>query len=76
VEARAEALTLMGITKNLLTVKSGECLVSLLQDFLTTGWLITNKDVFYDRAQFSQHCAAFCDANEHIDLPPPAILKP
>lgn len=50
VEARAEALTLMGITRNLQTIKSGECLVSLLQDFLTTAWLITNKDVFMTRS--------------------------
>lgn len=75
-EARAEAREIMGIVHNLRTIKSGESLVSLLQDFLTTAWLITNKDVFYDRKQFMQHCASFSDALEHIELPPPAILRP
>nr|CAI39062.1 DNA-directed RNA polymerase III largest subunit [Paramecium tetraurelia] len=75
-EARSEALILMDVKKNLKTIKSGESLVCLLQDFLTTAWLITNKDVFYSREQFMQFCAAFSDSNEQIDLPAPTILKP
>jgi DNA-directed RNA polymerase III subunit RPC1 len=50
-EARAEALLLMGVKENLMTPKSGEPLVALNQDFLTGSFLITQRDVFFDRAQ-------------------------
>ncbi|XP_056686802.1 DNA-directed RNA polymerase III subunit 1 isoform X3 [Spinacia oleracea] len=42
-EARAEALMLMGVPKN------GTILVASTQDFLTSSFLITRKDTFYDR---------------------------
>lgn len=32
--------------------------------------------MFYDRANFTQICSYFNDANEQIDLPAPTILKP
>jgi len=75
-EARAEALLLMGVTHNLVTSRHGEPLVAATQDFLTSAYLISQKDVFYDRAEF---CAMVCylnDANEAIEMPPPVILKP
>jgi DNA-directed RNA polymerase III subunit RPC1 len=51
-------------------------IVGLIQDFLTTSYLITQKDVFYDRSQFSLICTYFNDANEQIDLPTPTIIYP
>jgi DNA-directed RNA polymerase III subunit RPC1 len=51
-EARAEALNLMLTCENLVTPKSGEPIISLTQDFLTSAFLITSKDRFFDRAQF------------------------
>ena len=75
-EARVEALTLMGVEQNLVTPRHGEPLVTAIQDFITTAYLITQKDVFYDRAEFTQIASYFADAAEHIDLPPPIILKP
>jgi DNA-directed RNA polymerase III subunit RPC1 len=75
-EARAEALTLLSVVQNLATPKSGELLVAATQDFLTTAYLITSKDVFFDRAKFSQFCSFFTDAKRKVDLPPPAILYP
>ncbi|CAH9098236.1 unnamed protein product [Cuscuta europaea] len=76
VEARTEALMLMGVQNNLCTPKSGEILVASTQDFLTSSFLITRKDTFYDRASFSLICSYMGDGMDHIDLPTPAIIKP
>uniref|UniRef100_A0A6B2KWD9 DNA-directed RNA polymerase subunit n=1 Tax=Arcella intermedia TaxID=1963864 RepID=A0A6B2KWD9_9EUKA len=75
-EARAEARELLSVVKNLATPKSGELLIGATQDFLTTSYLITSKDVFFDRAKFAQFCSFITDGNRKVDLPPPAILKP
>jgi DNA-directed RNA polymerase III subunit RPC1 len=75
-EARTEAATLMDITNNLITARNGEPLVAATQDFLTGSYLVTQKDVFYSRADFCRFAAFFSDANEHVDIPQPAILKP
>ena len=75
-EARIEALSLMGVEHNLVTPRHGEPLVTATQDFITTAYLITQRDVFYDRAEFTQIACYFADATEAIDMPPPAVLKP
>lgn len=48
-ESRAEAKYLMSVKQNMMTPKNGEPIIALTQDFLTTSFLITNKDMFYDR---------------------------
>ncbi len=58
------------------TPRNGELVISPTQDFLTAAYLLTSKDRFYDRATFSQPCCFIGDAKEHIDLPPPTIIKP
>ena len=75
-EARAEAIELMNITKNLVTPRNGETLVAATQDFLTAAFLLTRKDNFMTRAEFVRLAAYFSDATEHVKIPPPAILKP
>ncbi|PKA63212.1 DNA-directed RNA polymerase II subunit RPB1 [Apostasia shenzhenica] len=75
-EARTEALMLMGVESNLCTPKNGEILVASTQDFLTSSFMITRKDTFYDRATFSLMCSYMGDGMESIDLPTPALLKP
>ncbi|XP_062171677.1 DNA-directed RNA polymerase III subunit 1 [Alnus glutinosa] len=75
-EARTEAVMLMGVQNNLCTPKNGEILVASTQDFLTSSFLITRKDTFYDRATFSLMCSYMVDAMDFVDLPTPAILKP
>ncbi len=75
-EAKAEAYNLMGVIENLQTPKNGEPLIASTQDFLTTFYLITQKDFFLDRCHFYQFCNYFNDAKEKIDIPPPTILKP
>ncbi|KAI3929943.1 hypothetical protein MKW98_004097 [Papaver atlanticum] len=75
-EARTEALMLMGVQNNLCTPKNGEILVASTQDFLTSSFLITRRDTFYDRASFALMCTCMGDAIESVDLPAPALIKP
>jgi DNA-directed RNA polymerase III subunit RPC1 len=75
-EARAEAKTLMIVTQNLITPRSGEPLIGAIQDFITASYLLSRKDVFYTKYEFSQFCGYIYDAGEtYLDLPPPCILK-
>ncbi|KAL6275979.1 hypothetical protein ACE6H2_019580 [Prunus campanulata] len=75
-EARTEAVMLMGVQNNLCTPKNGEVLVASTQDFLTSSFLITRKDTFYDRASFSLMCSYMGDGTDPVDLPTPAVIKP
>ncbi|PVV02627.1 hypothetical protein BB560_002917 [Smittium megazygosporum] len=75
-EARAEAMELMGVKNNLVTPRNGEPIIGATQDFITTSYLITQKDKFYTRAEISQMISYCFDADIHIDLPPPCILRP
>ena len=75
-EARAEAVNLMGVKHNLVTPKNGEPIISAIQDFITASYLLSDKDMFYDRKTFTNICMAMVDGNMQIDLPPPAIFKP
>ncbi|XP_059158515.1 DNA-directed RNA polymerase III subunit RPC1-like [Physella acuta] len=78
-EAKAEAITLMGSKSNIITPRNGEPLIAAIQDFITGAYLMTQKDVFFDRNRACQLIASMLvgkDANMKIDLPPPAIWKP
>eukprot|EP01126_Amoeba_proteus_P030001 TRINITY_DN2968_c0_g1_i9.p1 TRINITY_DN2968_c0_g1~~TRINITY_DN2968_c0_g1_i9.p1 ORF type:complete len:908 (+),score=199.39 TRINITY_DN2968_c0_g1_i9:1954-4677(+) len=75
-EARAEAMCLMSSVENLATPKDGSILIAATQDFLTTSFLLTSKDRFYDRSEFSQICSHFSDGRIKFDLPEPTIIKP
>ena len=75
-EARTEALTLMNIKLNLVTPRNGEPVIAAIQDFVTASFLLSQRDRFFDRQQFTQICSYFADADLHIDIPPPTILKP
>ncbi|CAK7197483.1 DNA-directed RNA polymerase III subunit C1 (rpo31) [Sporothrix eucalyptigena] len=75
-EARAEALTLMGVQYNLVTPKNGETIIAAIQDFITASYIISSKDRFFPRQEFTYLCAHMTGAGEHVDLPVPAILKP
>lgn len=48
----------------------------MIQDFLTSAFLLTSKDNFFTRQQFTKILSYFTDASELIDLPPPTILLP
>jgi DNA-directed RNA polymerase III subunit RPC1 len=75
-EARTEASLLMGVQHNLTTPRNGEPLVAASQDFLSAAYLLTQRDIFFTRDEFCQLASYFGDAEEHIDLPFPAIVKP
>ncbi|XP_071808638.1 DNA-directed RNA polymerase III subunit RPC1-like isoform X1 [Asterias amurensis] len=78
-EAKAEALILMGVKSNLVTPRNGEPLIAAIQDFITGSYLLTQKDVFFDRSRACQIIASMLsqdDENLSIKLPAPAILKP
>lgn len=75
-EARAEAIELMGVVNNILTPKNGEPLVAATQDFITASYLVTSKNTFMDRAEFTRVASMISDAAFSIPVPPPAILKP
>lgn len=75
-EARAEAITLMGVKNNLATPKNGEPIIAATQDFITAAYLLSRKDRFFDRKSFTYACEMMLEGSGHLDLPPPAILKP
>ena len=75
-DARAEARELMGVKHNLVTPKNGEPIISAIQDFITAAYLLSSKDVFYDRKSFTNICMYMVNADVHLELPPPAIIKP
>ena len=75
-EARTEAMVLMGVKENLITPRNGEPVIAAIQDFITACYLMSRKDMFFNRAQFSQICSFMSDGALHIDIPPPAIRKP
>jgi DNA-directed RNA polymerase III subunit RPC1 len=66
----------MGVHNNLITPRNGEPLIASAQDFLTAAYLLTQKDQFFTKEKFCT-LAAFCgDADEEIDVPMPAVVKP
>lgn len=80
-EARAEALVLMGNQANLVTPRNGELLIAATQDFITGGYLLTQKDAFFHRGQVCQIISQLITNDSEmsdvvINLPPPAIIKP
>lgn len=75
-EARTEAINLMGVKNNLCTPKNGEPIISATQDFISAAYLLSSKDKFFDRKTFTHLCMYMVNGNMHIDVPPPAILKP
>lgn len=75
-EARTEAITLMGVKNNLSTPKNGESIIAATQDFITAAYLLSSKENFFDRKTFTNLCMYMVDGKTHLDLPPPAIIKP
>ncbi|KAI5923118.1 hypothetical protein F4810DRAFT_670455 [Camillea tinctor] len=75
-EARAEAMTLMGVKHNLATPKNGEPIIAATQDFITAAYVLSSKDNFFDRKTFTYLVMHMMDGNTQLDLPPPAILAP
>ena len=63
----------------MVTPRNGELLIAATQDFITGGYLLTQKDRFLTREEVMQLTACMLsgpDSNLNIEIPPPAILKP
>ena len=53
-------------------------MIAATQDFITGGYLLTQKDAFFDRGKACQIITQILsgpDANLRVDLPTPAIIK-
>jgi DNA-directed RNA polymerase III subunit RPC1 len=74
--AKGEALGLMDSSRNLLTSKNGEATITLIQDFLTSLYVLTGKDFLMPRDRFCQLFISATNGNEKLNLPPPVIQKP
>ena len=66
----------MSVKHNLVTPRNGEPVIAAIQDFITASFLLSRRDTFFDRRQFTQICSYFADADLQIDIPPPTIWKP
>lgn len=74
-EARAEVHCLMSTVHNVISAKNGEPIIACIQDFLTASYLLTSRDVFLDRTEFTQLVSHWLK-QEVPELPVPAILRP
>ncbi|KAG5220537.1 beta and beta-primes of DNA dependent RNA-polymerase [Salix suchowensis] len=45
---------LMSVKHNLVTPRNGEPVIAAIQDFITASYLLSRRDVFFDRRQFTQ----------------------
>ena len=75
-EARAEAITLMGVKHNLATPKNGEPIIAATQDFITAAFLLSCQDQFFDRKTFTLICTHMLEGTTYLELPTPAIIVP
>lgn len=75
-EARSEAWNLMGLPRNMITPRNGEPVIAPIQDFITASYLITRKNMFFDRGEICELISHMGMDVSRIDLPPPIILKP
>ncbi|RNF24640.1 DNA-directed RNA polymerase III subunit RPC1 [Trypanosoma conorhini] len=75
-EARAEAFELMSTAKNIINAKNGEPIIACTQDFLVAAYLVTSRDVFFDRSQMSWMVSHWLGPVTQFRLPIPTILKP
>lgn len=75
-EARVEALELMGVQSNLAVPRNGQPLVAATQDFITGSYLITAKDTFFSREDFAQLLTyALPQSSTRISLVP-TLVRP
>nr|UXY88314.1 RNA polymerase III largest subunit [Cryptomonas curvata] len=75
-KARAEAITLMNQTLNIITPRNGELQVAPTQDLLSSSFMITSKDQFFSIDSFSKFFNLSDQPEMKKILPIPAIIKP
>lgn len=72
--ARAEAGVLLGVSRNICTPRNGQPLVACTQDFLTGSYLLTARNVFFERSRFGQ-LMAYAGIRGRVRVVP-CILSP
>lgn len=78
-ESKAEAAVLMQSKFNLTSPRNGEPVISPIQDFITSLYLMTKRDSFYNKFEICQLISTLMSINDYkckIKLPKPAIIKP
>ncbi|KAL2634988.1 hypothetical protein R1flu_006467 [Riccia fluitans] len=70
VECMAEQRELMSVSAQMVCPQGGQSMISLTQDTLLGGYMLTRSHLFLNRSEMSQ-LSMFCTAG----LPPPAIVK-
>ncbi len=75
-EARIEARELMGIRYNIVNPRNGQPLITATQDFITGSFVLTQRDTFFTFQEFCRLAAFAGDADDDLEIPIPAILKP
>ncbi|KPM03001.1 DNA-directed RNA polymerase III subunit RPC1-like protein [Sarcoptes scabiei] len=78
-EAKAEASVLMQSKSNLNSPRNGEPVISPIQDFITSAYLMTKRDVFYSREEIFHLLGMLINSNgvkSVIKIPKPAVIKP
>lgn len=78
-QARAEALVLMGVNEQIISVQNAQPSMSIVQDAHTQAWRCSSRDTFYTEEQFMQIAAQVRHVRPSIQqhgLPRPAVLKP
>jgi DNA-directed RNA polymerase II subunit RPB1 len=88
---RSEVYDLMGVHRSLVSAQSNRPIIGLVQDALVGVFLLTRKNVFLNREEFSQLLSQIkydisldteiCNTTKHPEffvrsVPQPAILKP
>jgi len=78
---RAEAYEIMHGDRQFTVPTDGKPLRGLIQDHICAGLLLSMRDSFFDRSEFTQLLYSalvdYCgDAHGGIDVPPPTVIKP
>ena len=72
-ESRADALELMSVAKNIITPQANRPVMGIVQDSLLSSYMITQPDVFMDKAQM---CNMAMWIQDFESLPDPISRTP
>lgn len=72
-EAKAEALELMLVQKQILSPRYGGPIIGAIQDYITSAFLLSKKDTFLKK---KEACQLLLSAGYSGPLPPPEVAEP
>jgi len=75
-EARVEALELMGVKENLVVPRNGQPLVAATQDFITGAYLISDRRTFITPEEYGQYVAYALPYRNTRTRTKPTVLRP